>query len=119
MTVKYYEFNDDQNKIEFYNSIFGIEKVLINGKLLSNKFSMTGRKHQFRIDSDIFILKSNIKLFGDRVINFDLSKNEKLIDSKIARFDKKQRLIWIILGFPIGFGLYKLINFLILALRTY
>jgi len=113
MTVKYYEFNDNQNKIEFLNSVFGIEKVLVNGKLISNKFSMMGREHRFKINSDTFTLKTNIQLFGDRVINFDLNKNEKLIDSEIVRFDKTQRLIWMVSGFLIGFGLYKLFKFLI------
>ena len=113
MSIKYYEFNDNLNNIEFLNSVFGIEKVLVNGKMISNKFSMTGRKHIFDIDSDTFILNSKIKLFGDSIIKLDLIKNEKLIDSRSVEFDKKQRLIWIVSGFFFGFALYKLFKFLI------
>lgn len=113
MTVKYYEFIDNDNKIEFYNSIFGIEKILLNGKLISNKFSMFGREHQIKTENDYFSLKSHIKFFGDRVINFELRKNDKLIDSETVRFDRKQRLFWMFSGFVIGFSIYKLINFLI------
>ncbi|MDP3681241.1 MAG: hypothetical protein Q8R22_10475 [Flavobacterium sp.] len=37
--MKYAEFNIDSNKIEFWNSTFGIESVLLNGERISKKFS--------------------------------------------------------------------------------
>lgn len=40
--MKYAEFNIDSNKIKFLNSIFGIESVLLNGKIISKKFSFSG-----------------------------------------------------------------------------
>jgi len=40
--MKYAEFNIDSNKIEFLNSVFGIESVLLNGKRISKKFSFSG-----------------------------------------------------------------------------
>lgn len=42
-TVVYSEFCIDSNKIEFFNSIFGIESVLLNEKK-SKKFSFSGIK---------------------------------------------------------------------------
>ena len=36
--MKYAEFNIENNKIEFLNSVFGIESVLLNGKTVSKKF---------------------------------------------------------------------------------
>ena len=37
--MKYYEFNINLNKIEFFNSFCGIERVLINGKPVSKKIT--------------------------------------------------------------------------------
>ena len=33
--MKYAEFNIEKNKIEFLNSVFGTESVLLNGELVS------------------------------------------------------------------------------------
>ena len=40
--MKYAEFNIENNKIEFMNSVFGIESVLLNGKTVSKKFTFSG-----------------------------------------------------------------------------
>jgi hypothetical protein len=47
------EFNIDSNKIEFRNSIFGIESVLLSGKIISKKFSFSGITHEIKIHAEI------------------------------------------------------------------
>lgn len=55
--MKYAEFNIDLNKIEFLNSIFGIESVLLNGKIISKKFSFSGIKHEIKLHARDLILE--------------------------------------------------------------
>ena len=44
----------ENNKIEFLNSVFGIESVLLNGKTVSKKFSFSGVKHNLNLHSENF-----------------------------------------------------------------
>ncbi|OBX23281.1 hypothetical protein LX77_03759 [Gelidibacter algens] len=100
--MKYTEFNIDANKIEFLNSKFGLERVLINGKKISSKFSITGIAHKFKLNSKDYILKSKYTLFGTRVINIQLSENGKLIDTKAIEINKKQHIYWMAFGICVG-----------------
>ena len=111
--MKYAEFNIENNKIEFLNSVFGIESVLLNGKTVSKKFSFSGVKHKLKLHSDNFILKSKYKQFDKREIELELVKNGKTIERQIVQADKKQRLYWILIGTALGIGAYKLLNFII------
>lgn len=111
--MKYAEFNIENNKIEFLNSVFGIESVLLNGKTVSKKFSFSGVKHKLNLHSENFILKSKYKQFDKREIELELVKNGKTIERQIVQADKKQRLYWILIGTGLGIGAYKLLNFII------
>jgi hypothetical protein len=111
--MKYAEFNIENNKIEFLNSVFGIESVLLNGKTVSKKFSFSGVKHKLTLHSENFILKSKYKQFDKREIKLQLVKNGKTIESQIVQANKKQRLYWMLIGTGIGVGAYKLLNFII------
>jgi hypothetical protein len=51
--MKYAEFNVESNKIEFWNSIFGIESVLLNEKIISKKFSFSGITHEIKLHAEI------------------------------------------------------------------
>lgn len=111
--MKYAEFNIENNKIEFLNSVFGIECVLLNGKTVSKKFSLSGAKHKLNLKSENFILKTEYKQFDKREIELELVKNGKIIERQIVQADKKQRLYWILIGTGLGIGAYKLLNFII------
>ena len=108
--MKYYEYNIESDKIEFFNSYFGKETVMVNGKKESEKFSITGTEHEFKINSTEFTIITEYKLFDDHKFNLHLEKNGKLIDLKYIELNKRYRLILIVIGLFIGFWLIKLYN---------
>ena len=105
--MKYAEYNIDNNKIEFLNSILGKETLVVNGEKVSKKFSVTGTEHHFTIKSNHFILKSNYELFKDKKLKIELLKNDEIVDSKSVYMNSKQRLVWIVCGALIGYGLAR------------
>ncbi|MFT6842633.1 MAG: hypothetical protein ACJASR_001402 [Psychroserpens sp.] len=111
--MKYAEFNINSNKIEFLNSVFGIESVLLNGKIISKKFSFSGIKHKINLNSDDLTLESKYEQFNKREIKLELRKNGELVEKKIVKTDKKQRIFWMLIGIASGIGIYELLNFLI------
>jgi len=108
--MKYYEYNFQSDKIEFFNSYFGIETVTINGKKKSEKFSITGTEHKFKINSTEYIITTEYKLFDDHKFNLHLEKNGKLIDLKYIELNKRYRFITLGIGLILGFLLIKLYN---------
>ena len=111
--MKYAEFNIENNKIEFLNSVFGIESVLLNGKTVSKKFSFSGVKHNLNLHSENFILKSKYKQFDKGEIELELVKNGKTIERQIVQPDKRQSLCWVLIGIGLGIGAFKLLNLII------
>lgn len=111
--MKYAKFNIENHKIEFLNSVFGIESVLLNGKIISKKFSFSGIKHKINLNSENFILKTKYKQFDKREIEIELLKNGKTIEKQIVQADKKQRIYWMLIGTGLGIGAYELLNFII------
>lgn len=109
--MKYAEFTIDNYKIEFMNSIFGVESVLLNGKTVSKKFAFSGLKHKLNINSENFILKSKYKLFYKREVELELIRNEEVIEKQIVQVDKKQKIYWTLIGIGLGIGIYKLFFF--------
>jgi hypothetical protein len=111
--MKYAEFNIDTNKIEFLNYAFGIESVLLNGKQISKKFSFSGIIHNIKLNSQHLILESKYKQFDKREIKLELKENGKIVETKIIKADKKQRIYWMVIGVTLGIGAYKLLNLII------
>lgn len=111
--MKYAEFNIENHKIEFLNSVFGIESVLLDGKKVSEQFSFSGIKHKLNLNSENFILKSKYKQFDNREIEIELVKNGKTIEKQIIQADKKQRIYWILILTGLGIVAYKLLNLII------
>ncbi len=111
--MKYAEFNIDSNKIEFLNSIFGIESVLLNGKRISKKFSFSGIKHEIKLHARDLILESKCKQFDKKGIKLELKENGELVQELLVKVDKKQRFFWFLIGVGLGFALFKLLNLLL------
>jgi len=111
--MKYAEFNVENNRIEFMNSVFGIESVLLNGKTVSKKFSFSGFKHKLNLNSENIILKSKYKQFDKREIELELIKNGETIEKQIFKADKKQRIYWVLIETGLGIGAYKLLNLIV------
>ena len=108
--MKYYEYNMESNKIEFFNSFFGKETILVNGKKTSEKYSITGTYHFFKINSIDILLKTDYKLFKDRKIELNLFQNRQLVDYKNIEINKRYNLIVFAVGIFIGFWLIKFYN---------
>ncbi|NQU53635.1 MAG: hypothetical protein HQ522_13960 [Bacteroidetes bacterium] len=108
--MKYYEYNIGSDKIEFFNSYFGKETILVNGKKTSAKFSITGAEHKFKINSTEFEIITEYKLFDDHKFNLYLKKDGELIDLKYIELNKRYRLITIGIGVFIVFWMVKLYN---------
>ena len=106
--MKYIEFNTDQNKIEFHNSILGKETILVDGKKVSEKFSITGKEHKFKIGKDNYKITSSYELFSNRMIKFSFEKNGKLIEERTVPMNSKQRIYWMGIGFLIGYLMFKM-----------
>jgi hypothetical protein len=111
--MKYAEFNIDSNKIEFWNSIFGIESVLLNGKRISKKFSFSGIKHEIKLQARDLILESKYKQFEKKEIKLELKENGELLKEQVVKTDKKQRYFWFLIGIGLGITIYKLLNLLL------
>ena len=111
--MKYGEFNIDSNKIEFLNSIFGIESVLLNGKRISKKFSFSGINHEIKLQGKDLILESKYKQFDKKEIKLELKENGVLLKEQFVQIDKKQRVLWALIGVATGIALYKLLNLLL------
>lgn len=70
----------EENKIEIFNSITGIETIKVNGEEVSSKFSITGAEHHFQISEDG--INSNCRIVIGLGVNgavIDFYKNEKPI----------------------------------------
>jgi hypothetical protein len=106
--MKYVEFKIGETKIEFHNSIFGKERVVNNGKTISEKHSIFGAKHIFKIDEQIFELKSSCQSFTGIGINLELVKNGNLIEKKTFT-PTKQSIIGVIFGILIGLSFVRII----------
>jgi hypothetical protein len=111
--MKYAEFNVEKHKIEFMNSVFGIESVLLNGKTVSKKFSFSGVKHKLNLNSEDFILKSKYEQFDKREIELKLVKDGKIIEKQIVKANKKHRIYWMLIGLGLGIGIYELLHLIV------
>ena len=108
--MKYAEFNIDSNKIEFCNSIFGIESVLLNGKRISSNFSFSGSNHPIKLNDRDLILKIKYTQFGPKDIKMELIENDVLLMEQDVKIDINQRILTVIIGVTIGFLLSRLLS---------
>jgi len=78
--MKYTTIHLDENKIELFNSLLGKETVKVNGKIVSEKRSMTGTDHIFKINENgnenTYKLTTGFNING---VGFSLYKNDKPI----------------------------------------
>lgn len=85
------------NTIEIQNSILGKETVKLNGEIVSQKSSIFGAEHPFKIYEDGVTKDAMIKIglsFLPLGIQVDL-----LVDNKpIVKHSKSKQRFWIILG---------------------
>ena len=95
--MKYKEYIIDTNKVEYYNSIIGKEKVKLNGKVVSAKKSFFGTIHKFNSGSDTYVFITNRDFADSLSVKVSIIKNEKLIIDDLVK-DKNLLLIILIVG---------------------
>ena len=98
--MKYADFKINGNSIEFHNSLVGNEKILVDGKVVSKKFSIFGTKHKFELNQKEYQIKSGQGNFGFG-IKLELTENENLIDDK-SIYWTKHSFIWFAVGLSVG-----------------
>ncbi|MCF6240123.1 MAG: hypothetical protein L3J74_02110 [Bacteroidales bacterium] len=100
--MKYTEIAIDQNKIEFHNSILGVEKIIFNGKKVSKKFSFLGTTHNFKVGEDDFKISSKSRPFSWNNLKIIIERNNEKIYDKNISTNIKHRIIWFVIGLVIG-----------------
>ena len=103
--MKYTDFKINENTIEFHNSIFGNEKVLVDGKVVSEKFSIFGTVHKFELNKKEYQIISGLGNLGFG-IKLELTENEILIDDK-SIYWTRQSMIWFAAGFILAWALSR------------
>ena len=111
--MKYAEFQLGSNKIEFLNSVFGFESILLNGKIVSRKFSFSGARHKINLNATDYTLETRFKQTDKRRIELDLKEGGNLLESRVVSVDKRQRMYWMIIMMVAVFAAYQLLNLLI------
>jgi hypothetical protein len=109
--MKYTEFNIDNDKIEFANSILGNETVFVNGKKTSRIFSISGTEHRFKVDSNIYSLRTNYDEFKGRKVKLVLKKNGLLVDSRFVELKSSQTIFWVATGLIISYLILRNYSF--------
>jgi len=58
-------FKIESHLVRFENSIFGKEKIFVNEKEKSSKYSIAGIKHNFKIGNEVFSVNSKYHIFDN------------------------------------------------------
>lgn len=104
--MKCAEYTFDDTIIAFYNSNWGKETVTVNGKVVSEKSSVLGTRHEFSVDNDNYELITSFVISRTIGIESELRKNGKFIDKQVSGQQTKNILI----GILIMFGIFKLLE---------
>ncbi len=106
--MKYTEIEINQNKIEFHNSILGVEKIIFNEKEVSKKFSILGTIHNFKIEQDDFKITTKYQLFSWNNVELIIERNNEKIYDSIISTNIKHRIIWFLVGVVTGILISKI-----------
>lgn len=78
--MKYTTVYLDENKIELFNTILGKETIKVNGEIVSEKRSITGTEHIFKINENGNDVACKLTTgFSMNGVVFNLYKNDKPI----------------------------------------
>lgn len=108
--MKYADYNIDNNKLEIYNSITGIELIKLNQRTVSKGFSFFGMNHFFKIGEDQYTIRPYITLKNYTGIGFSIFKNGEQVqfENLITKSEKRnlvlQSILSVLLGLIVGAG---------------
>lgn len=105
--MKYAEYKIENQKVEVFNSILGMEKVLLDGRVVSHKFSWFGSEHAFKINNTNYMIRLGIDFCSINIISVRLFKENRPLETtnllKISKQKKILRLVFTsVLGVLIG-----------------
>jgi hypothetical protein len=111
--MKCAEYRIENQKVEFFNSFLGVEKVKVNSKTESEKFSWWGTNHYLKIGNNNYTFRPNINFISTGGIGVEILKNglpfegENIIEKGTSIPDNIQFLMLLIffIGIWIGFSM--------------
>lgn len=109
--IKYAEYYIENYKIEIFNSLFGKERVLLNGKKVSEKKSKKGLEHEFNVGSSQYRIEPQGKATIFLHQNFKVKKDGEsvLLVNFLSHDSKKVLFFVVIVGLGIGFIVGRLL----------
>ena len=105
--MKFTTINLGDNKIEVFNSFMAKETILLNGKVVSEKRSITGATHHFKmIENDQEVACKFIFGYGANGVVMSLYKDNKpVIESQRSMFFGFLFIMFISFGFVFFYNL--------------
>ncbi|GGB84400.1 hypothetical protein GCM10007424_25540 [Flavobacterium suaedae] len=77
------DFTIDQTNITVYNSNTGKETITVNGKTVSEKYSLFGTRHEFSLEEDNYEVLTSFVFWKTIGVKIQLRKNGQLIDEHV------------------------------------
>lgn len=94
--MKYKEYELENNKVEYKNSILGRETVIVNGNVVSEKQTFFGVSHSFNLNSNQYKLVTKREFSDTLSVNIILIKNGEFVQKDIV--NDKNLLILVLLS---------------------
>ncbi|QEE48907.1 hypothetical protein FUA48_04740 [Flavobacterium alkalisoli] len=88
------DFTVGEAAITFYNNDWGKETVTYNGKVVSEKTSVFGTRHEFTVDEDTYELITSLVINSTIGLKTQLRKNGRLQEEKTTG----QSLLHLVIG---------------------
>jgi len=103
--MKYTTVHLNENKIELFNTLLGKETVKVNDQIVSEKRSITGTEHNFKINENGTEIHCKLTTgFSMNGIVFSLYKNEKPI-IEMPKSSKLAFIFFVIIGIIVGYSI--------------
>ena len=77
------DFTIDQTNITVYNSNTGKETITVNGKTVSEKYSLFGTRHEFSLEEDTYEVLTSFVFWKTIGLKIQIRKNGQLIDERV------------------------------------
>ena len=97
--MKFHEFEVPGHRIEFWNSLFGQETICVDGRKVSERYSVTGTKHLFLLANDLFLIQTEYRLLERPPMKMMLFRGSELVQTEYFKTPKQQRIRWVLMSF--------------------
>jgi hypothetical protein len=107
--MKYAKYNIEEGIVEVYNSILGMESIVLNGEKVSKNCSVFGSEHTFRAHQNSYKVTTQTSFFHLAGVEIRLYKNGEYI--RLENQISKSKRRWLIMRFVFGLFLGASIGF--------